>query len=89
MFAIYEVNNVEIIMKKTELKVGDIVQIRPNLGSFFDGCFMVITEPKSWGAQGYIPHPQQNNEDGSVSVPYFRCKFEDMEFVGKAVWVLE
>ena len=43
-------------MEKYILNVGDIVQLSP-----FDcrikllgGCFMVVTEPKPWGAQGYV-----------------------------------
>jgi hypothetical protein len=71
-----------------ELEKGDIVQIRPDLGSFFDGCFMVVTEPKPWGAQGYIAGFKETR-DAEVRVAYFRCKFEDMVKVGKAEWVIE
>lgn len=43
---------------------------------------MMITEPKSWGAQGFVQIP------GSGQA-YYRAKFEDMEFIGHAIWVTE
>lgn len=43
----------------TDLKVGDVVQINGQIkDSFFAGCFMTVTDPKPWGAQGYIAVPQ-------------------------------
>lgn len=42
-------------MEKTELKISTIVQIDPNSDPIFGGHFMVVTEHKSWGAQGYCP----------------------------------
>ncbi len=43
-------------MEKTELKVGDVVQLHPDKvgNKAFAGCFMTVTEPKEWGAQGYV-----------------------------------
>ena len=60
-------------------EVGDVVQLSPSL-DLFAACFMVVTEPKSWGAQGYVRVPGGGNA-------YYRAKAEDMELVGKAVWV--
>ena len=77
-------------MLPRQLKPGDVVQINPKTiqrEGFFGGCFMMVTEPKSWGAQGFIAVP---GERGTVPAEaYFRCKFEDMEFVGHATWVPE
>ena len=72
-------------MEKRTLEVGDVVQISPEVPSFFQGCFMLVTEPKSFGAQGFISMPQ-----GEGKLPgnaYYRCGFEDMEYVGHATWV--
>ena len=75
-------------MDKRELQVGDVVQINPDKEDcFFGGCFMQVTEPKSFGAQGFILMPQ--SRDNPPGQAFFRCKFEDMEFIGKAAWVTE
>jgi len=69
-------------MKKCELKIGDVVQIAPSHDPLFGGHFMVVTEPKSWGAQGYVVML-----DKDKGLAYYRCKFEHMEYVGKAIWI--
>lgn len=72
-------------MQKRALKVGDVVQISPELDGFFRGCFMLVTEVKSWGAQGFISMPKTRQELPGRA--YFRCKWEDMEFIGHAQWI--
>lgn len=75
-------------MSPRELKVGEIVQIDPSHtdgrgGHWFGGCLMVVTEPKPWGAQGYVQNA--GGEDGQA---YYRCAFENMEPTGGfAPWV--
>ena len=74
-------------MTPRELQVGEIVQISPELKrngqQWFGGCLMVVTEPKSWGAQGYV---QSAGVDGQQ---YYRCRFEDMEPTGgKVPWIV-
>ena len=71
-------------MLPRKLEVGDIVQITP-LKDGFGGCFMLVTEPKSWGAQGFISVPQSLNEQPGRA--YLRCSWDQMEYVGKAEWV--
>ena len=68
----------------SDLKKGDVVQIDPEHDEVFGGCFMIVTEPKSWGAQGYVP----SLSDG-FSVAYYRCKREHLAKVGKAEWMIE
>lgn len=75
-------------MEKRDLEVGDVIQIDPAHDPIFGGCFMQVTEPKSWGAQGFVvglPSPGMDNKGNA----YYRCKFEDMEYVGKAAWIQE
>lgn len=68
------------------LEVGDVVQISPELPDcFFNGCFMLVTEVKGWGAQGFIAMPGARGEKPGAA--YFRCKWENMERIGHAVWV--
>lgn len=64
------------------LQVGDIVQIDPASDEMFGACLMIVTEPKSWGAQGYITIP---GKDGGNA--YYRCKHENMEKVGHCAWI--
>lgn len=76
-------------MTPRELKVGEIVQIDPTWDNgrgrqWFGGCLMVVTESKTWGAQGYV----QNC--GSSGLAYFRCEWQHMEPTGgMAQWMLE
>ena len=61
-----------------ELNPGDVVQIGIDASNpQFIGCLMVVTEPKSWGAQGYVTIPGQGDA-------YYCAPWEDMEFVGHA-----
>ena len=74
-------------MEKRDLKVGDLVQINPEHDPMFGACIMIVTEPKSWGAQGACLGPGCNGLPESKGIAFYRCKFENMEFVGHAEWV--
>lgn len=65
------------------LQVGDVVQIDPKHDETFGGCFMIVTEPKEWGAQGYCSAP---GKDGRY---YYRCPHSAMDLIGHAAWVQE
>ncbi len=73
-------------MEPRELKIGEIVQINPAHTDqrdmvWFGGCLMIVTEPKPWGAQGYVQCP---STEGTA---YYRCEFANMEPTGgMAVW---
>jgi hypothetical protein len=72
-------------MEKRDLKKGDIVQIGPIEDSFFTGCLMMVTEPKSWGAIGFVAVP---GERGTIPQrAYTRVEFKNMEYVGPAAFV--
>lgn len=78
-------------MKPRELKVGELVQLDPRAtrNPMFRGCFMVVTEPKVFGAQGYV---QGLGEDGKpAGQAYYRAKWEEMEPCehGFAIWMVE
>lgn len=77
-------------MKPMALQAGDVVQINPEtqLGDkqgFFAGCFMTVTEPKAFGAQGYVCMPKGRGETPDAA--YVRVGWDDMEFVGRAVFI--
>lgn len=71
-------------MTPRDLKPGDVVQLDPELrDKRFAACMMVVTEPKTWGAQGCIVGPA----DGEAGRFYYRAMFESFEYVGTAAWV--
>lgn len=75
--------------KEDKLEVGDVVQIDPvcMTNPMFSGCFMTVTELKSFGAMGFVQSLGSNNKIGGHA--YIRLKFEEFEYVGKAVWIVE
>lgn len=71
----------------TKLERGDVVQLNPEtcLNQMLAGCMMTITEPKVFGAQGYI---QCTGTDGKIGGrAYYRAGWLEMEPVGRAVFV--
>jgi len=50
------------------------------------GCLMIVTEPKDFGAQGYVQALGTCTERGGQA--YYRAKWSEMEYVGVAAWVV-
>jgi hypothetical protein len=75
-------------VKPCELRPGEIVQLSPDIPNrMFAGCFMVVTEPKSWGAQGYVQGLGVNG--GPAGQAYLRPTWEHMERTGgEAQWMV-
>ena len=76
-------------MKKQQLVENQLVQLNPDTvgNKAFAGAIMVVTEPKSWGAQGYVQSLGTRETPGGRA--YYRAKWKEMEPVGTAVWVAE
>lgn len=74
--------------KTTNLLAGHVVQLDPfTVGNkAFAGCFMLVTEPKPWGAQGFVQAlgPDRETPGGHA---YYRASWDEMEPVGRAAWV--
>ncbi|CEG60943.1 hypothetical protein [Legionella micdadei] len=70
------------------IQVNDIVQLDPEKtrNKMFAGCFMVVSEIKSWGVQGYVQALGENGKQGGQA--YYRAKYEEIVKVGKAEWVV-
>jgi hypothetical protein len=68
------------------LTKGDVVQLNPDLSAMFGGCFMVITEPRSWGAVGYVMVPG-GGEQGGAGRAYMRVPTDKMKLIGKCEWL--
>jgi hypothetical protein len=71
-------------MQPTSLTPGDIMQLDPQRArgvEWFGACLLVVTEPKPWGAQGYVKNA------GYSGLAFFRAQWEDMEPTGgRVVW---
>lgn len=74
-------------MEATELRVDDVVQLSPDTvrNRMFTGCMMIVTEPKPWGAQGYVQALGEHGNPGDLA--FYRATWAEMELVGRAVWV--
>lgn len=74
-----------------ELEVGEIVQLDPiqTENKAFAACFMVITEIKNWGIQGYV-QSLGNTRDEQGGQAYYRATWGTFERTGgKAVWLVQ
>lgn len=71
----------------TPLKSGDLVQLNPDTvrNKMFTACILVVTEPKAFGAQGYVQMGGENGQPGGQA--YYRPGWSEMELVGHAEWV--
>lgn len=74
-------------MERKELKAGQLVQLNPETvrNPMFEACIMVITEPKAFGAQGYVQGLGADGKPGGQA--YYRARWDEMEPVGMAEWV--
>lgn len=70
--------------------VGDVVQLSPELteNRAFAGCFLVVTELKPWGVQGYV-QALGETRDAPGGLAYYRAKWGTFEETnGRAVWLV-
>ena len=66
-----------------------IVQLNPETtrNKAFGGCLMIVTEPKQWGAQGYV-QALGPNRDELGGLAYYRATWDEMEPTGgTAEWI--
>jgi hypothetical protein len=70
--------------RRHTLNLGDVVQLDRE-GTCFHGCFMIITEIKSFGAQGFIAVPGDMEKPAGRA--YLRLAWDQMYYVGRAVLV--
>lgn len=73
----------------TEHKVGNIYQIDPSLDPIFGGQYLVATEIKTWGIQGYLLLDRP--DDGSLiranGFAFLRKKYGEIVLVGFSEWL--
>jgi hypothetical protein len=77
-------------MEKQTMKKGQIVQLNPDTvgNKAFTGCLMIVSEPKEFGAQGYVQGLGTRDEGGGQA--YYRAKWDEMELCenGMAIWLV-
>ena len=59
-------------------RVGDVFQIDPAV-EMFGGCFIIVSEVKSWGVQGYVRVPGEGDA-------FVRKRWDVLQRIGIAVW---
>lgn len=74
-------------MKTTEYKQGDIFQFSPDNPNF-PGQFIVASEIKDWGIQGYLllAYPDAGTLVRFKGMAYLRPKYEEIVKVGQVEW---
>jgi hypothetical protein len=65
-------------MSKEDVKENSVVQLNENAAEGWVGCFLQVSEVKSWGVQGWVQIPK----GGSA---YLRPTWEQMDYIGEAV----
>lgn len=66
-----------------EVKPGDVFQsVESREG--WRGAFVMVSEVKTWGIVGYVHVIKTHDESAKA---YIRYKWDDIEYVGKAVLV--
>lgn len=75
--------------ENTTLCTNDVVQLNPHTvkNKMFAACFMTVSEPKGFGAQGYVQSLGENGEPGGQA--YYRASWDEMEIIGRAEWTVE
>lgn len=62
-----------------EIEENDVVQIVPE--HRWGGCFVIVSEVKSWGIQGYVQIPMQGQA-------YIRLNTGEFERIGKSLFII-
>ncbi len=70
-------------MKDERIKVGSVVQIDPAHNEVFGACFLIVSEMKSFGVQGYVQVPGHGEKGGQA---YYRVSFDKIVYIGDAEW---
>jgi hypothetical protein len=76
-------------MKPRELVIGEVVQLNPETvkNKAFAGCFLIVTEPKAFGCQGYVEALGSDQVCSFLERAYYRPTWDEMEVIGMAEWM--
>lgn len=65
-------------MNETPLRIGQVVQLNPETtrNPMFAACLLVVTEPKAFGAQGFVQMTGKDGKPGGQA--YYRATWEEI-----------
>lgn len=70
-------------------KEGEIYQINPESDNPLGGCLVVVTEPETWGIQGYVflDRPEHNILVRYEGRAFVRVNWDQIVKVGYIEWI--
>jgi hypothetical protein len=79
-----------MIKPASALKPGTIMQLNPDpdicRNPMFCACLFIVTEPKTYGAKGYVQALGENGERGGLA--FYPARWKEMEPTGgMAEWL--
>ena len=70
-------------MNDDRIRVGSVVQLNERASATcYVGCFLLVTEIKPWGVQGFVAHVGDLSEPAGMI--FLRPKWDAIEWVGTA-----
>ncbi len=68
---------------KELVQENSVVQINEKGQAGWVGCFVQVSEVKSWGIQGWVQIPMQEGQ------AYIRVPWDQMDYIGEAALMLQ
>jgi hypothetical protein len=65
------------------LEENSVVQINENGQEGWIGCFVLVTEVKHWGIQGFVQIPKSEGQ------AYVRLTYDQIEYIGQAALTIK
>lgn len=65
------------------MQINSVVQINEKGTPGWVGCFVTVTEVKSWGIQGFVSIPMQEGQE------FIRLNFNQIDHIGEAALILQ
>lgn len=73
-------------MSRENPEPGDVFQINEKHGrKGWIGAFVLATEIKPWGIQGFVHHIETHDQSGQA---FIRVPFDQLDYIGKAPLML-
>lgn len=79
-------DDMKAVRNAIQHREGDVFQINERHGrNGWIGAFVLATEIKSWGIQGFVSHIETHDKQGRA---YIRLKWDEIDFIGHAALVI-
>lgn len=65
------------------INTGSVVQINESGQQGWVGCYVTVTELKTWGIQGFVQIPMQEGQ------AYIRLKTGEYDYIGEAALTIQ